>query len=267
MDIKPLSSSGQISPYTIRLGQLLYAKNGETVIVKNISDELILVCYKGKLYKRSLPECFNRTLFMKPYNPAEHYYNYFGYDEEGFDQLGFDRNGYDREGYDKTGFDHNGFNRNGFDISGFNINGFDHEGYDKNGFDKDGFNRAGYDLEGYNREGFNAKGLDRSGQSWIDIAMLLGDGERKTIFGKLCCKTGIIRTCKDCHKEFLFTFGEYRSFAKKGFALPKRCKPCREEHKKEQEKYGDLPSIMQGNAPRKVTGRQMHFRYYGPYED
>lgn len=39
--------------------------------------------------------------------------------------------------------------------------------------------------------------------------------------------------CKDCGKEFVWTAGEQEFFAEKGFTNePKRCKECREAHKR-----------------------------------
>lgn len=43
-----------------------------------------------------------------------------------------------------------------------------------------------------------------------------------------------ILTCTDCKTEFLFTAGEQRFFAEKGFTEPRRCKPCREARKQEK---------------------------------
>ena len=37
--------------------------------------------------------------------------------------------------------------------------------------------------------------------------------------------------CKDCKKEFDFTVGEQRFYEEKGFAVPIRCKECRDAKK------------------------------------
>jgi len=37
--------------------------------------------------------------------------------------------------------------------------------------------------------------------------------------------------CKDCGKSFPFTVSEQKFYAEKGFALPKRCKFCRDIRK------------------------------------
>lgn len=41
--------------------------------------------------------------------------------------------------------------------------------------------------------------------------------------------------CEGCKRPFVFTGGEQRFFAEKGFTPPKRCKPCRDERKKQRE--------------------------------
>lgn len=42
--------------------------------------------------------------------------------------------------------------------------------------------------------------------------------------------------CKDCGKEFLFTVGEQKFFAEKGFEKdPIRCPECRSKRKKEKQ--------------------------------
>ncbi len=45
--------------------------------------------------------------------------------------------------------------------------------------------------------------------------------------------------CRDCACEFAFTAGEQEFFNERGFADPKRCKPCREQRKAE---LADAPS-------------------------
>ena len=40
-------------------------------------------------------------------------------------------------------------------------------------------------------------------------------------------KSDLVLQCKDCHWEFIFSTGEARFFAKKGFQEPKRCPDCR----------------------------------------
>ena len=42
--------------------------------------------------------------------------------------------------------------------------------------------------------------------------------------------------CKDCHEQFVFTEGEQKFYAEKGFENePQRCPPCRKS--KKQQKY------------------------------
>lgn len=43
-------------------------------------------------------------------------------------------------------------------------------------------------------------------------------------------------TCKDCIKEFIFTVGEQKFYAQRGFSDPVRCKECREKNKTEKSK-------------------------------
>ncbi len=40
--------------------------------------------------------------------------------------------------------------------------------------------------------------------------------------------------CDDCKKEFVFTAGEQEFYQSKGFSEPKRCKECRDAHKREK---------------------------------
>ena len=45
-------------------------------------------------------------------------------------------------------------------------------------------------------------------------------------------------TCKDCGKEFVFTAGEQKFYAEKGFQNePSRCKPCRDANKSRRNNY------------------------------
>lgn len=37
--------------------------------------------------------------------------------------------------------------------------------------------------------------------------------------------------CRDCSIDFVFTEGEAKFFADKGFQPPRRCKPCRDKKK------------------------------------
>jgi len=39
--------------------------------------------------------------------------------------------------------------------------------------------------------------------------------------------------CRDCGEDFVFTVGEQRFFATKGFADPRRCAPCLAQRKAE----------------------------------
>ena len=42
--------------------------------------------------------------------------------------------------------------------------------------------------------------------------------------------------CRDCHKTFIWSAGEQRFFAKKGFTnIPTRCPSCREKFKKRKQ--------------------------------
>ena len=41
--------------------------------------------------------------------------------------------------------------------------------------------------------------------------------------------------CKDCSIDFKLTEGEEQFYQKKGFELPKRCKPCREKKKAQRD--------------------------------
>ena len=43
----------------------------------------------------------------------------------------------------------------------------------------------------------------------------------------ICCE----ETCETPGKEFIVTAGEQEFFAGKGYPIPKRCKPCRENKK------------------------------------
>ncbi|MFQ5649830.1 MAG: zinc-ribbon domain-containing protein [bacterium] len=38
--------------------------------------------------------------------------------------------------------------------------------------------------------------------------------------------------CVDCGNEFVFSEGEQEFYKERGFEEPKRCKPCREQRKK-----------------------------------
>lgn len=56
-------------------------------------------------------------------------------------------------------------------------------------------------------------------------------------------------TCveKDCRKQFEVTAGEQEFFAQKGFALPKRCKECRNRRKREDNSaFGGVARQMRG---------------------
>lgn len=41
--------------------------------------------------------------------------------------------------------------------------------------------------------------------------------------------------CPDCKKDFTFTVRDQEFYAEKDFTPPKRCKPCRDERKKQRE--------------------------------
>ena len=268
-------------------GQMLFCKNGDTVTVKEIVYNSAYIEYKGLMYIRKISEAYNRTLFESPFDNGKRYYDIFGFDESGYDKDGFDKDGFDSEGYDRDGFDRVGYtkdkyNRDGYNWYGYDRDGYDKEGYDKNGYDRDGFSQIGfdsegfdrqgydyngYDRDGFDREGFNKKGCNRDGQLWIDVAKQLAEGEEKTINGKRCCNSGIFLRCKECKNDFLFTFGEYDFFKRKGFDAPKRCPHCREMKKRDREKYEGLFETMARNGSRKMTGRQMAYRYNPYIED
>ena len=282
MDAK-LSFPSKEKPFCdILPGQELYCKNGETVIVRNIINDDIIVEYKKHYYQRNLPDCFNRTLFIMPYNPTAHYYDYYGYDDDGFDQNGFDREGFNRNGFTRDGFDRNGYSingydrygydKNGYDRSGYNKLGYNRSGYDRNGFDKDGYDRygfdaSGFDEEGYNREGFDKEGIDRCGWSWIDKAKQLGENEKKEIFGRLCCNTGIVKRCESCERYFIIPFNKAEFCLKKKKKLPKSCKDCHDKYLVDHEKYAGLRSTMQRDAPRRQTGRQIAYIHSQPFDE
>ena len=40
-------------------------------------------------------------------------------------------------------------------------------------------------------------------------------------------ENGELRSCKDCGDDFVFTDGEARFYAERGFDVPKRCADCR----------------------------------------
>lgn len=49
-------------------------------------------------------------------------------------------------------------------------------------------------------------------------------------------------TCVDCDSPFVFTSGEQRFFAEKGFTnQPKRCRPCREAKKQRVDRAEKRP--------------------------
>lgn len=41
--------------------------------------------------------------------------------------------------------------------------------------------------------------------------------------------------CKDCGQEFLFTVEEQAFYQEKKFTPPKRCRPCRQKKKQDQQ--------------------------------
>ena len=49
---------------------------------------------------------------------------------------------------------------------------------------------------------------------------------------------GKVLTCVDCRQEFVFRKGEQRFYEEKGFMDPKRCRPCREEKRRQREEGG-----------------------------
>ena len=261
-------------------GQVLYCMNGDTVIIKEIVYDSMYIEYKGRMYIRKVSKSYNKTLFEAKKKKKKRYYNVFGYDDDGYDINGyniegFDREGYDREGYNRKGYTKEGYDRDGYDGRGFDREGFDREGFNKRGYDRDGFTRLGFDADGFDRQGFDYKGRDRSGfdregfdekgftsdgRHWTDVAKHLTDGEEKTIHGTRCCNSGIIIRCKDCKTEFIFSFGEYDWFKRKGYNAPKRCSHCREIKKRDREKFDGLLEIMNTNGSRRITGRQMAYR-------
>lgn len=44
----------------------------------------------------------------------------------------------------------------------------------------------------------------------------------------------LLITCQDCNQPFTFTGGEQDYYKERGFAAPKRCKPCRSQRKRER---------------------------------
>lgn len=48
-------------------------------------------------------------------------------------------------------------------------------------------------------------------------------------------------TCVQCGTPFTFSASEQAFYAERGFTLPKRCKPCRDELKRQRE--GGGPSV------------------------
>jgi hypothetical protein len=45
-----------------------------------------------------------------------------------------------------------------------------------------------------------------------------------------------ILTCWDCGKEFAFPPQEQKFFEEKGFPDPRRCRPCRADHREQRER-------------------------------
>jgi len=41
--------------------------------------------------------------------------------------------------------------------------------------------------------------------------------------------------CEDCGTVFLYSAGERRIYVEKKFGLPKRCRPCRDERRRQRE--------------------------------
>ena len=63
--------------------------------------------------------------------------------------------------------------------------------------------------------------------------------------------------CSDCGTEFPFTASEQSFYAQKGFAAPRRCKPCRDAAKASRGSGGG--SSYGGGRPQSAGGqRQMH---------
>ena len=221
------------NPPPLFVDQRLFAKNGETVIVKRINDDQsIIVEYKGKYYSRNIASCYNITLFPAPYNSETHYYNVYGYDEAGYD-----------------------------------VNGYDPRGFDKDGYDRYGFDPTGRDRDGYDREGFNKRGFTKQGLFWTDVAMQqLAPEERKIIFGNLCSNSGIVKKCKDCGKEYQITFDEYKWFEKKGLHTPKRCKTCRNKNNENGIYEGLRESMRRDDISIVRTGREQAYSNYLEYD-
>lgn len=63
-------------------------------------------------------------------------------------------------------------------------------------------------------------------------------------------------TCMEpnCKQEFVFTAGEQRFFAEKGFTPPKRCKPCRDVKRQEKQQRA-----AQGNGNGNGNGGRQDF--------
>lgn len=55
--------------------------------------------------------------------------------------------------------------------------------------------------------------------------------------------------CAGCKTQFLFTAGEQEFYGSKGFATPKRCKPCREIAKANRGSTGNTNGIRSVPAP------------------
>ena len=45
--------------------------------------------------------------------------------------------------------------------------------------------------------------------------------------------------CVTCFQQFLWTAGEQRFFADRGFTPPRRCKPCRDRRRAERSACGE----------------------------
>lgn len=55
-------------------------------------------------------------------------------------------------------------------------------------------------------------------------------------------------TCSDCGQEFIFTADDQAFFRERGYSTPKRCKPCRQAKKNEQQGGGGGYRSMQSQG-------------------
>ena len=68
--------------------------------------------------------------------------------------------------------------------------------------------------------------------------------------------------CKDCREVFEFTEEERVFFNERKWALPVRCKPCREKKRTSFEMYGNICELMNNNDKKKRRRTRV---YYAPH--